>query len=187
MAADLLAEPSVTLTLRVFLALMFATAAVSKLGHAEEFYGVVRNFRILPDGASRAVAMVLPVVELAVAAGLLIRSLAVPAAVTAAGLLMIFAVALAINVMRGRTAIDCGCFRNGLKQQVSWLMVLRNAALTAVALAVAILLPQTPAAGLAQTFVGIAAGSVAMLLYVSASMLGGLSAAQRSTGMSKGR
>lgn len=187
MTADLLTEPVVTLTLRVFLALMFAIAAVSKLGHAEEFFGVVRNFRILPEGASRIVAHALPVVELAVAAGLLIRPLAVPAAFTAAGLLAVFGLALAINVMRGRTAIDCGCFRNGLKQQVSWLMVLRNAVLTAAALAVALLLPLTAPAGLAQTFVGLAAGSVAMLLYVSASMLGGLSAAQHATRMSKGR
>lgn len=187
MAAELLTEPSVTLMLRVFLALMFATAAVSKLGHADEFYGVVRNFRILPDGPSRAVALALPVVELAVAAGLLIRPLAVPAAFTAAGLLAVFGLALAINVARGRTSIDCGCFRNGLKQRVSWMMVLRNAVLTAAALAVALLLPQVPAPGLAQTFVGLAAGSVAMLLYVSASMLGGLPAARRSTGLSKGR
>lgn len=187
MAAELLTEPTVTLALRVFLALMFATAAASKLGHAEEFYGVVRNFRILPDGPSRVVALVLPVVELAVAAGLLIRPLAVPAAVTAAGLLAVFGLALAINVLRGRTWIDCGCFRNGLKQQVSWMMVLRNAVLTALALAVALLLPLTPAPGLAQSVVGLAAGAVAMLLYVSASMLGGLLAAQRLTGTSKGR
>ncbi|MEF9603853.1 methylamine utilization protein MauE, partial [Paracoccus sp. PXZ] len=77
----------------------------------------------------------------AVAAGLVMTPLAAPAAITAAGLLLVFAAALAINVLRGRTQIDCGCFRNGLKQPVSWLLVLRNLVLTGLALAVAAGLP----------------------------------------------
>lgn len=103
MASDLVANPAALLAIRVFLALIFATAALSKLGHAEEFYGVVRNFRILPDRLSRVTALALPVVELAVAAGLLIAATAVPAALAAAALLAVFGAALAINVLRGRT------------------------------------------------------------------------------------
>ncbi|AGT07275.1 MauE/DoxX family redox-associated membrane protein [Paracoccus aminophilus] len=183
----ILHEPLLTMALRVFLALLFATAALSKLSRIEEFYGVVRNFRLLPDGLSRVVAFVLPVFELAVAVGLVIRPLAVPAAAAAAALLIVFALALAINVVRGRTYIDCGCFRQGLKQPVSWLLVGRNIVLTALALAVAYLLPSVPAAGLADGFVGLMAGVLAMVLYFSASLLGGLAAAQSSTHSAKGR
>lgn len=185
MAYDLISNPALLLAIRVFLALMFATAALSKLGHAEEFYGVVRNFRILPDGLSRVTALVLPVVELAVAVGLLIGATAVPAAIAAAALLAVFGVAIAINVVRGRTQIDCGCFRNGLKQQIGWALVARNALMTASALVVAGLLPAAAAPALPEALVGMLAGLVAMMLYLSASVLGGLRATQ--TAMSKGR
>ena len=185
MVHDLVSNPAALLAIRVFLALVFATAALSKLGHAEEFYGVVRNFRILPDRASRVTALALPVVELAVAAGLLIGATAVPAAVAAAALLVAFGLALAVNVLRGRTWIDCGCFRGGLKQQVGWALVARNAAMAGAALAVAGLLPAAPGLTLAEALVGLMAGLTALMLYLSASALGGLRAMQ--TTLSKGR
>lgn len=184
---EVLHEPLVAWSLRGFLALLFATAAVSKLTGIEEFYGVVRNFRLLPEWAAKPVAFVLPVAELAVAAGLLITPLAVPAAWVAAALLAGFGVAIAINVIRGRTSIDCGCFRNGMKQRISWALVGRNVVLTALALGTVALLPATGASGLADVFVGLIAATVMMLLYFSASMLGGLPARRNATSMSKGR
>lgn len=183
----LLQEPLITTALRVFLALLFATAALSKLSRIEEFYGVVRNFRLLPDGLSRVVAFVLPVIELAVAVGLVIRPLAAPAAMAAAALLIVFGLALAINVARGRTSIDCGCFRQGLKQPVSWLLVGRNILLTMVALAVVYLLPQTAVPGAADWLIGLLAGTLAMVLYFSGSMLGGLAAAQKEASRNRER
>ena len=185
MVHDLVSNPAALLAIRVFLALVFATAALSKLGHAEEFYGVVRNFRILPDRASRVTALVLPVVELATAAGLLIGATAVPAALAAAALLVVFGAAIAVNVLRGRTWIDCGCFRNGLKQQVGWALVARNAAMAGAALVVAGLLPAASGLTLAEALVGLLAGLTALMLYLSASALGGLRAMQ--TTLSKGR
>lgn len=182
---ELVANPAALLAIRVFLALVFATAALSKLGHAEEFYGVVRNFRILPDGGSRVTALLLPVVEIAVAAGLLIGATAVPAALAAAALLAVFGAAIAVNVLRGRTWIDCGCFRNGLKQQIGWALVARNALMAGAALAVAGLLPAAPGPMLAEALVGLMAGLTAMMLYLSAAALGGLRAVQTTT--SKGR
>lgn len=182
---ELVANPAALLAIRVFLALVFATAALSKLGHAEEFHGVVRNFRILPDRASRVTALALPVVELAVAAGLLIGATAVPAALAAAALLAVFGAAIAVNVLRGRTWIDCGCFRGGLKQQVGWALVARNAVMAGAALAVAGLAPAAPGPMLAEALVGLMAGLTAMMLYLSAGVLGGLRAMQTTT--SKGR
>ena len=184
---QVLQEPVILWALRSFLAALFASAAVSKLTAMEEFYGVVRNFRLLPDPLARLVARVLPVLELAVAVGLLVTPLALPAALTAAALLAGFGLAIAINVMRGRTAIDCGCFRNGMKQRISWAMVGRNAVLTVLALATAALLPVARAAGPADLAAGVMAGLVLILLYLSASMLGGMPARHPSTSSAKGR
>lgn len=183
----ILQEPLLTWGLRAFLALLFATAALSKLQNLEEFYGVVRNFRLIPDGASRVVAFVLPVAELAVAVGLMIRPLTIPAAMTAAAMLVGFGVAIAINVIRGRTSIDCGCMRQGMKQPISWALVLRNAGLALLALGLVQMLPGVRVAGLADLFVGLTAGCIAMMLYFSASLLGGISAQQSATSASKGR
>lgn len=185
--AAFLHEPLILWTLRSFLAALFATAAISKLAGIEEFYGVVRNFRLLPDWLARAVAMVLPVAELAVAVALLVPALARPAALVAALLLAIFGLAIAINVLRGRTQIDCGCFRGGMKQRISWLVVGRNVLLTGLAVAVAALHPAARPAGLAELATGLIAGAVLMLLYFSVSLLGGLSATQNATSTAKGR
>ena len=50
-------------------------------------------------------------------------------AVAAAALLILFAVAMGINIRRGRRHIDCGCFQSALKQTLSWILVARNAGL----------------------------------------------------------
>lgn len=181
---DLLHEPLLGWTLRCFLALMFGYAAVSKLGSIEEFYGVVRNFRLLPDALNRPAAVALPVVELAVAAGLLITPLAGPAAITAALLLAVFGLAIAINVVRGRTEIDCGCFRDGMKQRISWLLVGRNVVLTGLAV-MAVALVQ-PVGGVMNLGTGLMAGAVMMLLYTCLSLLGGMTALQTQTQSRKG-
>lgn len=169
-----LAEPLVTTFLRSFLALLFATAAVSKLRHRDEFFGVVRNFRVTPEGLALPIATALPVVELAVAVGLAIAATASLAALVAAGLLALFGVAIAVNVWRGRTAIDCGCMRNGMKQPLSWLLVARNAALALCAVGTAWAVPLSRAAEPLEFLLGVVAAGLAMLVYVSASLLGGL-------------
>ena len=53
MLSAILHEPLVVWTLRSFLAALFLTAALSKLTAIDEFHGVVRNFRLLPDGLAR--------------------------------------------------------------------------------------------------------------------------------------
>ena len=95
--------------------------------------------------------------------------------------------AIAINVLRGRTQIDCGCFRNGMKQRISWAMVGRNVLLTAMALGAVALLHLARPAGVPDLAAGMMAGAVLFLLYFSASMLAGLPARQTTTASLKGR
>lgn len=182
-----LLEPVVTLALRTFLALLFLTAAWSKLTHVEEFYGVVRNFRLVPDGASRILAWALPVAELLIAVGLVVRPLTPLAASAAAVLLVVFAIALGINVLRGRTSIDCGCLRQGLKQPVSGSLVVRNLVLAALAVVIVVMLPRVGQAGLVDITTGLMAGATAMLIYLGASLLGGIVALQAAAPSNKGR
>ena len=50
-------------------------------------------------------------------------------ALPAAALLVVFAWAMAINIRRGRRAIDCGCGRSQLRQPLGWGLVVRNVVL----------------------------------------------------------
>lgn len=128
---------SVTLLVVVFLA-----ASVNKLRSLEIFEGVVYNFRLLPETLVKPVAYILPFLELAVAAALVVPATRGYSGWTAVILLGVFTVAVAINLLRGRREIDCGCFgskhmSSDLKQTLSWWLVLRNIVLAGLALWVA--------------------------------------------------
>jgi hypothetical protein len=129
----------------VAVGLVFVQAAIAKLRHRDLFPGVLANYRLLPETLIAPIAMFLPVAELLIGLALLAggqRFAVLPAAV----LLCAFAAAMAINIVRGRSQIDCGCGRSQLRQPLSWLLVARNIALVAVMLPR--LLPAPPSSSL---------------------------------------
>lgn len=178
----LLSDPLATVFIRSFLALLFAGAAYSKLRHQEEFYGVVRNFRLMPEWLAAPFAAVLPWLELAIALGLLVDPALPYAAAAASGLLLVFAIAIAINVARGRKAIDCGCFRTGYKQPLSWLLVARNVLLASGGLVLVGAVEGSRAMTLFDITTGAMAAGVAMVLYLTAGLLGGVATTARNNG-----
>lgn len=164
MTAALLHIPG--LAVAVLVALLLLVAGIDKLRHRGLLPGVIANYRLLPNGLVAPAALLLPVVELAVAAGLLLGllapSLLLLAVPAAAGLLLLFAGAMAINIGRGRRHIDCGCGLAALRQQLGWGAVIRN-----LLLALALLpLLATPPDGLSGGELGLAAvsGAFAWLL-----------------------
>jgi Methylamine utilisation protein MauE len=129
-------DPTIGWTVVLVLAGVFGAAAITKLRALDAFVGVVHNYRLVPEPLERPIAYALPVVELAIAVGVLLPAGRAPAALAAAILLALFAGAMAINLMRGRRDIDCGCFATVLRQRLSWPLVLRNLLLAALALLV---------------------------------------------------
>lgn len=130
MAASVLAAVSTS-----FLCLVFVRALLHKLGGFAEFVGTVRDYRLVPW--PRAAAVVLSAAEATVVLGLLWPGTRQIAAVAGAGLLAAYALAIGINLRRGRTTIDCGC--GGPGQGISPLHVARNAALIGFAVPVAMI------------------------------------------------
>jgi hypothetical protein len=129
----LLTHPALLIAVRLLLAMIFLGAAVGKMRHWSVFEGVVANYRLLPHGFDRVVAYALPPAEAVLALGL-IAGLAQPfTGYAAAALLIVFGCAIAINLLRGRSHIDCGCFQGTLKQALRWPLVARNALLAALA------------------------------------------------------
>ncbi|SFF91494.1 Methylamine utilisation protein MauE [Novosphingobium sp. CF614] len=114
--------------------LIFLTAGIEKARHRHVLPGVIANYRILPPALVGPASIGLPPLECVV--GIMLLSGWTPAPVIAgAALLMVFAAAMAVNLLRGRRAITCGCGRLDLRQHLRWPSVARNALLAALLLA----------------------------------------------------
>ncbi len=112
---------------------MWAAAALGKWLAAAEFRHALAAYRLLPAIAIPAVARALPSLESVLAVTLLVPGLQAIGAVTSSGLLAAYAMAMAVNLVRHRDEIDCGC-HPGRRQSVSWALVLRNTGLAALSL-----------------------------------------------------
>jgi hypothetical protein len=119
---------------RVCVGLILLLAAMQKAAHWRLLPGVIANYRLLPRAMVLPVAVVLPLVEMIVGVLVLSAQLSPFAELTAIGLLILFAAAMAVNLRRGRAHIDCGCGRPFLKQTLRWSLVARNAVLAALLL-----------------------------------------------------
>lgn len=122
--------------------LMFVAGGVAKLARLDRFREAVSGYRLLPAPAEPAAALALPVAELAAGLALLLPGWAA-GPLAGAALFALFAGAIAINLLRGRHDVDCGCNPGAPPQPITWRLVLRNLALAA--LLIACLLPTAPA------------------------------------------
>ncbi|MDF0543033.1 methylamine utilization protein MauE [Sphingobium sp. H39-3-25] len=154
--------------------LVFLTAGLSKFRHSALLPGVVANYRLLPPSLVAPVAAILPIAEILIGAALILGigplSLALPA-VLAMLLLGLFAAAMAINIGRGRTQIDCGCGRSQLRHPIGWGLVARNMVL--MGLLAPRLLP-APVLSPIDLAAGIAGGLAIFLAYVLFNSIGAL-------------
>jgi len=124
--------PLLAATAAAFLALLFARAALHKLTDFTEFTGFVADYKLLPERFVAPVSALIVAAECAVVVTPLIPG-AMPLAGLLGGLLLAgYGVAMAVNIVRGRDRIECGC--GGAAQPLSWALVARNAVLVGVAL-----------------------------------------------------
>ena len=125
-------DPSIVLACRALGALVFATAVAGKIAHRHELAGVVANYRLMPEALSVPAAWVTVGLETLVVLSLVGGFYLEAGAALAIALLCLFALAMGINLARGRREIDCGCFQSGLRQTLSGGLIGRNLVLSAV-------------------------------------------------------
>jgi hypothetical protein len=135
-------DPALLGVARASLALLFAAAAAHKLRDPRRFAARVAAYELLPGWAAAPLARALALAELALCVSLAWPGTARGAALGAAGLLVLYAGAIALNLRRGRRALDCGC--GFAPRPLGRDLLLRNALLAAVALLAA--LPASPRA-----------------------------------------
>lgn len=127
-------------------AMLFLLAAAHKLGDRAHFRASFEAYEIIPAGLSSLVARIIPVLELFLGIGWLILGLFALelriVSIVSAALLASYALAIAINLQRGRNYIDCGCSfstndsanTENRSQQISSGLLIRNLVLVAAAL-----------------------------------------------------
>jgi uncharacterized membrane protein YphA (DoxX/SURF4 family) len=103
----------ITLVVRLALAVILGTAGYAKFSEAGGLQKVaVSSYRILPQGMVAPVAFGLPVLEMALAA-LILLGFATRAMAISVGLLFVVFIAGIISVWARGLSIDCGCFGGG--------------------------------------------------------------------------
>lgn len=137
-------DPLIVKTISTGLGLMFLVAAFHKFSGATQFRITLLEYQLLPETLISHFSRLVPIVELLLGASWLTGFF--PQNLTAgasSGLLALYAVAIAINLRRGRVHFDCGCGFGGKTDKEQYLsggLVLRN--LVLMSLALATLLPR---------------------------------------------
>lgn len=167
-------DPTLALTAALVLAAVFGAAGPPKLAARDAFAGVLANYRLLPERLVPPVALVLPCLEIAVAVGLLLPATRPLAALGACLLLLLFAAAMAVNLLRGRSDIDCGCAIGRLRERIGWPLVARNLLLAVAALLLVVGTPASRALGWLDGVTLMATVAAALLLHAAAGRLFGL-------------
>ena len=156
-------DPSIALACRVLGTLVFATSAGAKVRHHRELAGVVANYRLLPEALAAPAAWIILTLEILAALSLASGVRLEAGAALAIALLCVFALAMGINLARGRREIDCGCFQSGLRQTLSGGLIGRNLVLSAALSS--LFVATTPLATPLQWVDGVGAGIAAYALY----------------------
>jgi uncharacterized membrane protein YphA (DoxX/SURF4 family) len=106
---EALTSPWLTVRVQIALGLFFVAAALPKLVDPPSFAHMIYNYRLVPGAFVNLMALVMPWLELLAGLALILGLWTRASAFLAGALLLVFVVAISLNLARGN-AIDCGCF-----------------------------------------------------------------------------
>jgi hypothetical protein len=125
-------DPVIGILLLVSFAILFASAAWHKWRDTQRFAQVFVAYGLLPRAASLRCYWLVPLLETAVALGLLTSTARAYACSAGVLLLLSYAGAMALNLGRGRRDIACGCGGPDEQRPIAAWMVWRNVLLAAL-------------------------------------------------------
>lgn len=130
-------DPLVEMIVTTGLGILFLLAAMHKLAGIPVFEAALSDYQLIPVSLVPFVSRVIPGLELALGLGWLLSYQRLAVAIGSAMLLVIYTAAIAINLLRGRVHIGCGCGFGGStedEQPLSSGLLVRNLALAVVAI-----------------------------------------------------
>jgi Methylamine utilisation protein MauE len=125
-------DPAIGYLIVAGIALLFASAAAHKLRDLARFTAVFAAYHVLPDAPARRVAWLIPCLELGISLALCWEPSRRAALVSAIAVLIAYATALGVNLLRGRRDLDCGCGAVRGRRVIADWMVWRNLLLASV-------------------------------------------------------
>lgn len=129
---NLLHHPQIQLTAVLLISAVFAHGFWHKFRAFDEYIENIAQYQLVPEGLLLFVSRMLMVTEAFIALGILIPSVRTVAAVACMALLIIYIMAITLNLVQGRHHIACGC--GGEHTTLSIGLVLRNICLCVAAL-----------------------------------------------------
>jgi hypothetical protein len=129
MGSNWSALPSVAAA--AFIGLVFAHAAWHKLSDFGAFMGFVADYQVTPEPAVECVSRAVASAEVAVPLALIFNGTRHSGALLAMVMLLGYAAAIGLNLLRSRRQVSCGC--GGAEQLLDWSLVVRNVVLTGIA------------------------------------------------------
>lgn len=106
---SLIKSKFIYLVFRFLLGSIFIYASIDKILNPEDFAKIVYNYKLLPGFAINIFGIILPFIEFICGILLIIGFKTRSSAFVISALLVVFIIAVSINVMRG-VDISCGCF-----------------------------------------------------------------------------
>lgn len=130
-------DPLILQILALAFSLLFLLAAVHKLSDPRRFLATLDNYRLLPAALLAPAGVAIIALEIFLGIAWLFAWRLPLTGTLSAALLILYAGGMAINLLRGRRHISCGCsFGLGERResQLSGMLLLRNASMAAAAL-----------------------------------------------------
>jgi len=154
----------------ICMAALFAGAVLHKLKAPAVFRAAMDEYQLIPAPLSSWVSGALMLAEVAAPVMVLVSVTRYAGLMLMASLLLVYALAISINLFRGRRDIDCGCGGPAIRQELSAGLVLRN-----LLLLILVLLAAEPSADRALNWLDLLAivlgSAVASGLYLGANQL----------------
>ena len=119
-------DPIYSHIVAILAAFVFAHAAVHKVLDYVRHVGIVADYRIMPAQFVPFLAPLVIVLEFTVAILVLLPATRSIGLILAAGLLIAYLFSIGLNLLRGRTSIDCGCGWGSQKHPISGWLLFRN-------------------------------------------------------------
>lgn len=138
MSAAATLDPAIQLALRGAAACLFGSAAAHKLRDPAGFRAALDAYGLLPESAVAPSVFALIATEAAIAIGCVLPASGATACLLGALLLALYSVAIGINLVRGRRAIDCGCGGPGGARPLRADLLARNAGVAVLLCAAAL-------------------------------------------------
>nr|WP_256437631.1 MauE/DoxX family redox-associated membrane protein [Brevibacillus sp. HB1.2] len=112
--------------MRSIIGTIFLTAGYMKIKNIEEHSQVIKEYQLIPNTFIPHVTRFLIIIEIICGIGLYLGMYKNFTLFTSLALLVVYSVAITINLLRGRNEISCGCGGVLGTHNLSWKQVIRN-------------------------------------------------------------